>query len=93
MEKLVKTVGVPLTEDQYNELQEIIKNHAPNMSGGFGRMTTTARRPLWASSNLASTTGPRAPLFVDPGSSHRPSSFPVRYYGLAGLFEHEHGGM
>ena len=33
-DKLSKTVGVPLTDDQYDELRNIIKNNAPNMPEG-----------------------------------------------------------
>ena len=38
-DKLTKTIGVPLSEDQYNEIQAIIKEHAPNLTEGkFMRM-------------------------------------------------------
>jgi hypothetical protein len=38
-DKLTKTIGVPLSEEQYNEIQTIIKEHAPDLSEGkFMRM-------------------------------------------------------
>jgi len=33
-DKLTKTIGVPLSVEQYNEIQTIIKDHCPNMSEG-----------------------------------------------------------